>query len=38
MLFIFVATRRQGKVPARNQFLVIALAGILDTGGNRFSP
>jgi drug/metabolite transporter (DMT)-like permease len=36
MLFVFVTTRRQGKIPARNQFLIIALAGILDTGGNAF--
>ena len=36
MLFVFVTTRRQGKVPARNQLLIIALAGIFDTGGNAF--
>jgi drug/metabolite transporter (DMT)-like permease len=36
MLVVFVTTRRQGKVPARNQLFIIFLAGILDTGGNAF--
>jgi drug/metabolite transporter (DMT)-like permease len=37
MLFVFITTtRRGGKIPARNQLLIIFLAGILDTGGNAF--
>jgi drug/metabolite transporter (DMT)-like permease len=36
LLSIFMALRRRGRIPAANQFLIIALAGIFDTGGNAF--
>jgi drug/metabolite transporter (DMT)-like permease len=36
LLTIFMALRRHGRIPAANQFLIIALAGICDTGGNAF--
>lgn len=32
----FLIRRRQMEIPARGQFLFIALAGIFDTGGNAF--
>jgi drug/metabolite transporter (DMT)-like permease len=36
LLSTFVAVRWKGQIPARSQFLIIALAGIFDTGGNAF--
>jgi len=36
LLSLFSALRRQRVGPVRHQLLIIALAGILDTGGNAF--
>lgn len=36
LLSTFVVVRWKGQFPARNQFFIIALAGIFDTGGNAF--
>jgi drug/metabolite transporter (DMT)-like permease len=36
MLSLFIAVRRQEKMPATNQLFIVALAGALDAGGNAF--